>query len=76
MLGLDEGSFFDRKTESVAKGYNLNYSKVSAVRLVPHNPKKSGYFSIDGERYKAEPLQGIVISSAFKVFSKWKKILI
>ncbi|EAR84842.1 diacylglycerol kinase (macronuclear) [Tetrahymena thermophila SB210] len=67
-LALDNGSFFDKEKQTVAKGYDLKYQKVRSIRIEPINPSKSGLYSIDGERYQAEPLQGTVLPKILSVF--------
>lgn len=55
-LALDNGSFFDTEKQTVAKGYDMKYEKIRSIRLEPTDTVNSGLFSIDGERYTAEPV--------------------
>jgi sphingosine kinase len=47
--GVESGHFFDNPL--------VQYRKVSAYRLTPHNREKGGYISIDGEHFDFAPFQ-------------------
>jgi sphingosine kinase len=60
LLGIDSGSFFNKNC--------LEYSKIVAYRLTPH--QDSGYLSIDGEKADFKPIQVEVHPGLATVISK------
>ena len=61
-LSLESGHFFDNPL--------VSYRKISAYRIIPHNPDKRGYVSIDGERVPFEPFQAEIHRSLGLTLSK------
>jgi sphingosine kinase len=60
LMGLDDGSFFNKSC--------LEYSKIVAYRLTPH--QESGYLSIDGEKADFKPFQVEIHPGLATVISK------
>jgi diacylglycerol kinase family enzyme len=76
---LDEGNYFDKTTGEVTPSSGVDYLKIKAFRLFPKTnleeeinlnnyPNFPTVFSIDGEAYPIEPVQGRVINKAIKFF--------
>jgi sphingosine kinase len=61
LLAVEKGSFFDMS--------DVRYRKISGYRIIPKN-QKSGYISIDGERFPFAPFQAEVHRGLGTVLSK------
>lgn len=79
LLNHDTGDYFD-KYGDIRKDSGVRYTKTSSFRLNPKSDLNklssnsddteplSGYYSVDGERYKIEPVQVNTLPSVFKIF--------
>lgn len=78
LVNQDSGDYYDNKGE-IRKGSGVDYKKIKSFRLIPKTSLDEKddvrvdrnlprFYSIDGERYKIEPIQVNVKSKSLRVF--------
>lgn len=78
LINHDAGDYYD-KTGEIRSGSGVEYKKLKSFRLIPKlNLNESDevdidrniprFYSIDGERYKIEPIQVNVLNKSLRVF--------
>jgi len=78
LINQDNGDYFDREG-NIRRGSGVEYKKLKSWRLIPKsninesdeveiNRNLPRFYSIDGERYKIEPIQVNVLSKCLRIF--------
>lgn len=78
LINQDSGDYFDANG-NIRRGSGVEYKKLKSWRLIPKsnlnesdeveiNRNLPRFYSIDGERYKIEPIQVNVLNKCLKVF--------
>lgn len=78
LINQDNGDYFDNHG-NIRKGSGVEYKKLKSWRLIPKtnlnesdeveiNRNLPRHYSIDGERYKIEPIQVNVLNKCLRVF--------
>ena len=77
LLNNDTGDYFDKNME-IRAGSGVEYRKMRSWRLIPKNNLNESdeiidrnlprHYSIDGERYKIEPIQVNILKKYLRVF--------
>jgi hypothetical protein len=78
LINQDDGDYFDENGE-IRRGSGVEYKKMRSWRLIPKNNLNESdevgidrnlqrFYSIDGERYKIEPIQVNVLNKYLRVF--------
>ena len=78
LINQDSGDYFDREG-NIRTGSGVEYKKIRSWRLIPKSNLNESdevgidrnlpkFYSIDGERYKIEPIQVNVMSKSLRVF--------
>jgi diacylglycerol kinase family enzyme len=78
LINMDNGDYYDENGE-IRRGSGVDYKKIRSWRLIPKNNLNEsdeveidrnlpGYYSIDGERYKIEPIQVNILKKSLRMF--------
>jgi len=78
LINQDEGDYFDANGE-IRTGSGIDYRRMRSWRLIPKNNLSESdeveidrnlpnHYSIDGERYKIEPIQVNILKKCLRVF--------
>jgi hypothetical protein len=78
LINQDNGDYYDDNGE-IRRGSGVDYKKIRSWRLIPKNNLNEsdeveidrnlpGHYSIDGERYKIEPIQVNILKKSLRIF--------